>query len=84
MLTTESLLRYLADLASRGGTLTAIAAMLTGVLACWLFARRAPSSDRSGGRRSPRRDVRRRNSPLPLERARRPRRSPKRADRDRA
>jgi hypothetical protein len=82
MLTAESLLRFLADLAAQGGTLTAIAAMMGGVLACRWLARRAPSGDRSGGRRSPRRDVRRKKSPLPLERARRARRGRKSVDRD--
>jgi len=66
MMTTPSMLRYLTDLAQQGGTLTVLGAMVLGVLACWLPARR----DRPGARRAQRRDRARRNHrPAPRGRA---------------
>jgi hypothetical protein len=63
MMTLQSLLRYLADLAQQGGTLTVLAAMVLGVVTHWLVscgeivaARRPARRDlvRHSNRRAPR------------------------------
>jgi hypothetical protein len=73
MLTTPSVLRYLADLTQPGGTLTVLAAMVLGVLACWRPARRDRTGHRSGARDPRRRDpARRKNHPAPRGRPARP------------
>ena len=69
MMTTPSVLRYLADLTQQGGTLTVLAAMVLGVLACWLPGRRDRTGHRPGARARQRRNPARRNHrPAPRKR----------------